>query len=856
MGVDDRTLYDLNVEAYRSSAPRRAEVQKYLEALGSQLRDEKAKVYSPALRLLDDAVRSHDEGRTGLVDYVTRLLRVTAPTTKNVRLFAQALRLERSLDFQVVERERREILNQLAGRLSDQEIQDLLALGLAHRTGTIGAEAFYRRLSTLCDSKGIALGKHHALKRYVDYVILTEGIDGEKLFEELQVLEKGAYATLTPTSAERALVERSRRWTLAKKLVAFELTPGDWREYAAGKQKGNVPDLKSFEGFYAAAQARDDAIGKNLLLSLQEHRSQVSVLVTGGYHGPGLREKLTKAGCVWVSFSPKVERWDSPQGAEALSVFAQRQTPLGRLFTGEKLYLTQNPLAGISQAVVAVPGLSGRTNAEINEFLNVVAPGLAGQMLIERKDLGGNQVQLTVQKKDTDPLTVVVQLDVNGEISNINETQRPKKTWTVWLTLLKRLPYTIKDAHWVEEGLFRLMTREGDPFLVYLLARHTHNSLEGVLVSLLGLMGQRESRFLGFRGGLSGVWSHQVFNSIFPQFAHTLFGQSSDVLAPRAPHQLAPWRDNPEVLLQVSRDFSESLNGLTPENIRLLSNGVAEVFSKVSYEKALDRLLFSSPNKSIYRIQNATGDLHLFFKWEKSENRLTLITVSHERNPTPAHLVQELQSKADSIELTPETVQTTGLTLGLLDRNAKEELDSLLSQKDLILAKIVSAKNSPRELRDLLDQEILPRMQRLASLSDTHGDKIGAIVQELSGGWNLTVGEWRDLFSLSELLKEWDTIPASLEKHPLGPDLVADLAAHFPSPGFLRALKVSFEWWVKNEIESTKEDEELFPIAVEEVKEGYKRLIEVNSQVFTNENLQTQIDRWEQKIEQSQEIPR
>jgi hypothetical protein len=84
----------------------------------------------------------------------------------------------------------------------------------------------------------------------------------------------------------------------------------------------------------------------------------VSILVTGGYHAEGMAKKLTESGITVIAYVPKIEKIDTTQGSAYLSVFSQEKTPLEKLFSGQKLFLGFNPVAGVPDAVVLAPALA------------------------------------------------------------------------------------------------------------------------------------------------------------------------------------------------------------------------------------------------------------------------------------------------------------------------------------------------------------------------------------------------------------------------------------------------------------------------------------------------------------------
>ena len=77
------------------------------------------------------------------------------------------------------------------------------------------------------------------MDEYVRYVLLCDGIDAEKLLNEMVSLEKAAYDTLAATSEEKALAAQSRQAWLTSKLVDFGLTPPEWKEYGIAYTSAN-----------------------------------------------------------------------------------------------------------------------------------------------------------------------------------------------------------------------------------------------------------------------------------------------------------------------------------------------------------------------------------------------------------------------------------------------------------------------------------------------------------------------------------------------------------------------------------------------------------------------------------------
>jgi fructose-1,6-bisphosphatase/inositol monophosphatase family enzyme/8-oxo-dGTP pyrophosphatase MutT (NUDIX family) len=356
VGVDDPVHYPANVQAYRDAEPLLDFERKRVDELIRKLDQEKEEICSLELRALDGVVRSFEDQQVPLGDYVLELAARARSVPADVKRFTQAVALERTLDFKQVERERAALIGLLTQRLNPDETKSLLAHSVAYRGGQMGYGTFYEHLHTLCGKKNVPLSRFPAMDAYVRYVMLTDGIDAERLYEELSQLEKSIYQSLAKTTREKAWAARCQEMRLMKKLVNFSMTPTDWKEY---EPLFGRPELAPFEAFYKEAHIRDGSMANNLLKALETGRATTALLVTGGFHAEGIANRLTAQGVTVLSYVPKIDKVDTAQGTANLSVFSQEKTPLEKLFAGEKLFLGHNPAGGVTEAALLTETIQG-----------------------------------------------------------------------------------------------------------------------------------------------------------------------------------------------------------------------------------------------------------------------------------------------------------------------------------------------------------------------------------------------------------------------------------------------------------------------------------------------------------------
>lgn len=423
VGVDDPIHYKANIEAYRRSVPQQKKAHTMLSRYAADLAVKKQATYSAALVALDNTVNDYRAGKISLGEYVEVLAKIQSPPAV-VKMFLKAVETERMLDFKRVEAERLELIHTLSRQLNPKDMESLLVQSVAFRSGQVRAGDFYTHLKDICQKNGLRWVDFPALDAYVRYVLLTDGIDAEDLMNELSGLERAAFNRLAVSKEEREVVFLSRSMWLAEKLVHFDLTPLEWKEYAKSRSVF-AGDLSSFESFYQEADARDEAMTDNLLsllVSKDKTRSPVGVLVTGGYHASGMADRLTREGVTVISFVPKMGHVDTAHGSTSLSVFTQEKTPLEKLFVGDRLYLSPAPDQGlVFEGPLLVPAVDvldrGISEDELRAFIQRVT-GQEAEVVINETNRVAGSVSFTLRMSG-DVYHVLVKTQENLEIASL-----------------------------------------------------------------------------------------------------------------------------------------------------------------------------------------------------------------------------------------------------------------------------------------------------------------------------------------------------------------------------------------------------------------------------------------------------
>lgn len=424
VGVDDERLYHAHVEAYRNSVSRQAEFKRGLAAAGKELSEKKAAAFNVNLLELDRDVLSYHENKLSLRDYVQRLEKYRQSLPREVDLYTKVLRMEKSINFEAVQSERTKLIRRLADQLSESATQKLLQASLAYRTGQLRHAEFYGLIRSLSRAHGLSLDEFPAMDAYIQYVLFSEKINAENFLNELTKLEGDTLARLAKTREEREIIAESRKHYLLSKLANFALTPAEWREYSSIKANKEARalrrakllegiDLSAFESFFHHADSRDRAMAENLLKIVADRKPRIAVLVAGGFHAQGMEARFKQSGIAFVTLSPKISKIEADAGTEYLSVFTQEKSPLDKLFSGEKLFVSQLQWTATLklQLVSYILSLSNLTKDQISATFRRLA-GKEGLGF----DAKSNGKKLVLNRSDGVEILIPVNADTTKEI--------------------------------------------------------------------------------------------------------------------------------------------------------------------------------------------------------------------------------------------------------------------------------------------------------------------------------------------------------------------------------------------------------------------------------------------------------
>lgn len=363
-GVENKTEHEANIKALREALPIRDMSKQALSDLKRELVDLRKKHYNEELYKFDSKLTAFEEGALGVPEYVLYLDSIVSGTTHNLKELISAALLEGSIDFAKVESERTKILETLLAKISEEETKTLLQYSTLFKAGEVSYAGYYSHLRKLCKKHGVDFNQYTEMGLYIQYVLKTESIDHNQLFDDIKTLEEAVQAKLATSREQKDVANLSKEYYLLKKLSEHILTEDEWHTYEArrdavhnmasrfqslgAKLPSSLAKMESnwgvFEDFYKVAVARNKTLSERMAQRLNADSTKYGVLIAGGFHTQGILEQFKKQNVNVLVTSPKITELE--EGISSLDVLASGRTPLDQLFVGERLFVKGTVGAG------------------------------------------------------------------------------------------------------------------------------------------------------------------------------------------------------------------------------------------------------------------------------------------------------------------------------------------------------------------------------------------------------------------------------------------------------------------------------------------------------------------------------
>jgi len=366
-GVEDNDLYKANIESLNAVMEGKLESLRNIDAVLKALKALEPKVYSGDLTQLNkNSILHHDSklAFTAHWDFISKLAgrnNIEIVIFENLSKLLKSIELEKGIDFEKANEERKLLIDELSRILPKREIEKLVLESLSFKMGKISQAEFHRYLVRLAEDIKVLPEPYSNLINFTRYITIYEDIDLLALFREVEEFEDYIREKIYRNDEERELYNFTRAVRTIKKLFEISLSNTDYDFVTSKKRyfdraplsefikksylKHKLPIEQAYDlgvifdnmqeavKFYNIAQRRNNAMIANTIHAMKKNNEQVAALITGGFHSKGLSALMKEKGLSYLVIMPKFE-----EGTQRpyIAVLTNKRQPYEELLeTGE-----------------------------------------------------------------------------------------------------------------------------------------------------------------------------------------------------------------------------------------------------------------------------------------------------------------------------------------------------------------------------------------------------------------------------------------------------------------------------------------------------------------------------------------
>jgi len=338
-GIEDEELYDANLDSFLKLEEARDQASQDTERFKAAVDELIPYIYNEQLKAFEQKRRDYEQKAVTLSEYCAYLketagnLNVDLASAAHLIAFVDSARMEKEIDFKTAEAQRNIFIKELAKQLDDNNVKELIARTQEFKDQKMTAREYYSYLKAKAEKRIDLARDYPQLAGYIGYINMAKDIDAVSLIAEIDALQDALRDKLFVNNDERHLTKISQALGVLNGFLKLELTPqeyevftgdrsvfatGSWvnflndncRRYGISTRVDASPaiddNMEAFEQFYRLGLAREESFIKNLDKKLDESGEKMVVLITGGFHTPGVTRMLKDRGYSYAVVAPVI----------------------------------------------------------------------------------------------------------------------------------------------------------------------------------------------------------------------------------------------------------------------------------------------------------------------------------------------------------------------------------------------------------------------------------------------------------------------------------------------------------------------------------------------------------------------
>ncbi len=423
-GVEHKALYDKNLATYAKVAKNREAVLAYIAEISARVESLKRRLFSADMLTFDEAVKKFESKEMPYTEFESMLTSrartagVPMELFENFNALGGIKQLEDKIDFEKASAEQEELFGKVMAK-AGAEAEGLAAVKTEiakMKSGGSTPLSFYETLMSLAKQSGIPTGEYRELSRYIAYLKAYSKIDLFALINEIRAVQEAVYKASLTDPETYYLHGFSEYLNGLNKLFSLQASTEDYEAYKARQTdmryeivpalsfiNKKLSDLDSIsdvikyeplietnradvEDFYETTKDRDQIFIEKAVQRMTDDKSDIAVLITGGYHTPHLKELMERRGFSYAVVTPNI--------AQETNIKKYEEILLGQLGTGapKETQLAYGKTAeALAFAAAAERGVTSRVAAELSAAGGARLAGRRPQTADRRQQTAGQE---------------------------------------------------------------------------------------------------------------------------------------------------------------------------------------------------------------------------------------------------------------------------------------------------------------------------------------------------------------------------------------------------------------------------------------------------------------------------------
>ena len=348
LGIEDKDLYVENYNKFMESLEIRTAAFQYFENANAKLNKIQDSIVSENIKAFNKELHRLNEQENDFPAYCVLLNEscekydIPTEASKDFTKFIQTLELEKKINFDRVNTEKANLIDELSRVIDKKDLAQLLQHNLYFRINKIGPLEYYDYLAKNAEFAEIDMKAFPNFYSYTQYLENYDSINQKSLFNECDELVGEIRAAMSVTEDDRQVSRLLESSKLLKKYTTLQLSTAELgkidnpdalsiKEFDAllsqycKKMNLSCTDDTSLidiisagapmlENFYEVAKERDEALVEKLVMEMELEGHNTAILIAGGFHTEGIIKNFEEQGISYDVIIPEIteEQKDNP----------------------------------------------------------------------------------------------------------------------------------------------------------------------------------------------------------------------------------------------------------------------------------------------------------------------------------------------------------------------------------------------------------------------------------------------------------------------------------------------------------------------------------------------------------------